>query len=366
MTQNKTQQPISFFGKMLTFSRIKLATDDFELIKASLEQVSPQKDSLIPIVIDSDVELDLQKLLDLLWEWGLQPIGVVKGKLDKQAKELRLALFPADGKRIQRVNAKASIKHKESAKTTAEVASQSTSKSEAEQEQVNKQSNTLATPTDEDNKDNKAKKDNKAPKTATTASSDGATEQSAESDKCKHDGDNDSVDTNINTNVNVNTEQQSSEPATEQTAGQGVFNSVAHLDVEIEPVAQKVTSLVYDQMLRSGQSINHVGGDLILTNSVNDGAEAITDNSLHIYGRGMGRLVAGATGDQEAHIFCQQFNPSLVSVAGTYMLRDSIPTEVIDKPVQVSYKSGEGLVFRVMDDWSKNATNNAISAINHR
>lgn len=38
---------------------------------------------------------------------------------------------------------------------------------------------------------------------------------------------------------------------------------------------------------------------------VNDGAEAITDNSLHIYGRGLGRLVAGATGDKEARIFAK-------------------------------------------------------------
>ncbi|WP_431197481.1 septum site-determining protein MinC, partial [Streptococcus pneumoniae] len=50
-------------------------------------------------------------------------------------------------------------------------------------------------------------------------------------------------------------------------------------------------------MLRSGQSLQHLGGDLTVIGGVNDGAEAITDNSLHIYGRGLGRLVAGATGD---------------------------------------------------------------------
>ena len=108
--------------------------------------------------------------------------------------------------------------------------------------------------------------------------------------------------------------------------------------------------MIYDQMLRSGQSINHVGGDLILTNSVNNGAEAITDNSLHIYGRANGRLVAGATGDKDARIFCQSFNPSLVSVAGTYCLRDNIPKEMINQPVQVRYQEGEGLVFTVMNN----------------
>ena len=114
--------------------------------------------------------------------------------------------------------------------------------------------------------------------------------------------------------------------------------------------ADHITSMIYDQMLRSGQSINHVGGDLILTNSVNSGAEAITDNSLHVYGRAQGRLVAGATGDKDARIFCQVFNPSLVSVAGTYCLRDNLPEETIDKPVQVRFVEGEGLVFTVMDN----------------
>ena len=83
---------------------------------------------------------------------------------------------------------------------------------------------------------------------------------------------------------------------------------------------------------------------------MNNGAEAITDNSLHVYGRAQGRLVAGATGDKDARIFCRVFNPSLVSVAGTYCLRDNLPSHVIDKHVQVKFVEGEGLVFSVLDD----------------
>ena len=93
-----------------------------------------------------------------------------------------------------------------------------------------------------------------------------------------------------------------------------------------------------------------MGGDLVLTDSVNNGAEAITDNSLHVYGRAQGRLVAGATGDKDARIFCQRFNPSLVSVAGTYCLHDSIPEEMIDQPVQVRFVEGQGLVFEIIKD----------------
>lgn len=258
---------LALYGKMLTFSRLQFSTSDLGAIEAQLTETLSNKSSNIPILIDSDVEQDLSALVELLWSWGLQPIGVVTGLLDDQAREQRLAIFPADGKRIERIVP----------------------------------SKTAPTPS------NKPKEDNRA-----ESANDTSTESAA----------------NI--------------PATETT--------ISSLPDETLLSAQHITSLIYDQMLRSGQSLNHVGGDLILTNSVNSGAEAITDNSLHVYGRAQGRLVAGATGDKDARIFCQVFNPSLVSVAGTYCLRDNLPEHVIDKPVQVKFVEGEGLVFIVMDE----------------
>ncbi len=296
MNRENLKPEISFYGKMLSFSRIHLTTNDFDAIISALEKVSPEKNSDIPIVIDADVELDLKKLVDLLWDWGLQPIGVVKGKLDEQAKELRMALFPSEGKRIQRVTVKPTINPiKDKAIQAKE--KQEIYKNNKEKAKVDLINNELEIDFDEIDKNNS--------------------------------------NSEVKARKNADDEKK----------------QVADVAVNVEEeTLEKVTSLVYDHLLRSGQSVNHVGGDLILTSSVNNGAEAITDNNLHIYGKGMGRLVAGATGDKDAHIFCQKFNPSLVSVAGTYMLRDTIPPEVLDKPVQVSYKEGEGLVFRIMDD----------------
>lgn len=265
---------LAFFGKMLTFSRLQFSTDDLVAIEAQLAQTLSNKSSNIPVLIDSEVEQDLSALVELLWSWGLQPIGVVTGTLDAQARELRLAIFPADGKRIERIL------------PTKKVTTQIRKLSDDE--------------------------------SADSAASDSKTDNS---------GDNTPV---------------TSEPNTETT--------IADVTAETLVSAEHITSLIYDQMLRSGQSLNHVGGDLILTNSVNSGAEAITDNSLHVYGRAQGRLVAGATGDKDARIFCQVFNPSLVSVAGTYCLRDNLPEHVIDRSVQVRFVEGEGLVFTVMDD----------------
>lgn len=261
------EHSVIFYGKMLNFTQIKLQTADLAVIEAKLEGLLSNKTSQIPMVINSEVDQDLDALIDLLWSWGLQPIGVITGVLDEKAKARKLAIFPGDGKRIERIKPK-------------------------------------------------------VPAAAQT--------------------------------VNA-TETVLTSTAGEQTVAPSQTNSATALNSDNMSGQQSthgdhISSMIYDQMLRSGQSINHVGGDLILTNSVNNGAEAITDNSLHIYGRANGRLVAGATGDKDARIFCQSFNPSLVSVAGTYCLRDNIPEEMIDQPVQVRYQEGEGLVFTVMNN----------------
>lgn len=265
MTDSMENSPaLKMYGKMLTFTRLKLQTADLKEIETYLASNLSNKSSQIPVIIESEIKQDLAALVELLWSWGLQPIGVVTGILDEAAKDMRLAIFPGDGKRIERIRPtkKASINIPE----VAQPASSTTDATSGEDSSVAAYSNS-------------------------------------------------SVD---------------DEPEITST--------------------DSFASLIYDQMLRSGQSINHVGGDLILTNSVNNGAEVITDNSLHIYGRAQGRLVAGATGDKEARIFCQRFNPSLVSVAGTYCLHDNIPEEVIDKPVQVRFIEGKGLVFEIMND----------------
>ncbi|WP_019673461.1 septum site-determining protein MinC [Psychrobacter lutiphocae] len=272
---------LKMYGKMLTFTRIHLRTNDLQQIEAYLSDSLSQKNSQIPVIIDSDVEQELAALVELFWSLGLQPIGVVTGILDEAAKALRLAIFPGDGKRIERIHPT-----KKATTTLAESIPDTQSKTKAA-------SNTAAEVTDTEQK------------------------------------------------VEITSQQQ---PSLSQSSGISQSNS----DFS---GSDSMTTLFYDQMLRSGQSINHVGGDLVLTNSVNNGAEAITDNSLHIYGRAQGRLVAGATGDKDARIFCQRFNPSLVSVAGTYCLHDSIPKDMIDKPVQVRFVEDEGLVFEVLDNY---------------
>lgn len=249
---------IHLFGKMLSFSRLKITTDNLDDIKNELSAILKNNAASVPVVIDSEVALDLPALVEMLWTLDIQPIGVVEGVLTESAKALRLATFPADGKRIERLPTQQST----------------------------------ANPTD-------------APKTDETN-------------------------------------------APNADVMQATASEVRTADIARVDTVRGVTSSVHNQMLRSGQSLQHLGGDLVVIGGVNNGAEAITDNSLHVYGHGQGRLVAGATGDKDARIFCQKFNPSLVSVAGTYCLRDAIPSEMIDKAVQVRYDEEKGLVFSLM------------------
>ncbi|STY90412.1 septum site-determining protein MinC [Moraxella bovis] len=275
-------KPITLFGKMLSFSRLKLHTDDLTAIQDELSVLLKDNTS-VPVVLDSECKLDLSVLVEMLWQMGVQPIGVVDGVLSEQANALRLATFPADGKRMERIK-----------------------------------------PTDSRPTSIKADDTNNA--------------QSSESRSSE-----------------VKPSGQAGEPTNQPTAQKeatATQTQTAPLGLDIADNTSKqeqgVTSSVHSQMLRSGQSLQHLGGDLIVIGGVNKGAEAITDNSLHIYGHGQGRLVAGATGDKEARIFCQKFNPTLVSVAGTYCLSDAIPPEMIDKAVQVRYDEKEGLVFTLM------------------
>lgn len=282
---------VKLTGRLLNFTRLNIEGNDIKVILTKIAQkLGRQRQSNLPVIVSCQQPLNLAQLWGGLWALGLQPIGLVTGANDTQANELRIAIFPADGQRIDGKAAK-----------------------------------NMATGSER-----------KPDSTATTPSSQHVAQPPTQS----------------LTSDSQATERQN------QTANDIAANNTASNETAAAPEkfvasqhhqSQPEGDLVHTQMLRSGQSINHVGGDVILTKGINAGAEAITDYSLHVYGKAEGRLVAGATGDTNAKIFCLRFNPSLVSVAGTYCLKENIPIEYLDKAVQVSYLDGQGLVFELME-----------------
>lgn len=287
---------VKLTGRLLNFTRLNIEGNDIKVILTKIAQkLGRQRQSNLPVIVSCHHSLNLAQLWGGLWVLGLQPIGLVTGANDTQANALRIAIFPADGQRID-------------GKAPKNVATGSERKSNS---------------------------------TATTPSSQHIAQspiQSPASDSQVTERQNQTANDMV-TNNTASNDTTSNDTA----AAPEKFVASPHHQSQLEG------DLVHSQILRSGQSINHVGGDVILTKGINAGAEAITDYSLHVYGKAEGRLVAGATGDTNAKIFCLRFNPSLVSVAGTYCLKENIPTEYLDKAVQVSYLDGQGLVFELME-----------------
>lgn len=76
--------------------------------------------------------------------------------------------------------------------------------------------------------------------------------------------------------------------------------------------------------VRSGQMVVAEHGDLTVIGSVASGAELIAAGNIHVYGRLLGRAMAGCHGDENAHIFCQSLNAELVAIAGLYQTSETI------------------------------------------
>jgi septum site-determining protein MinC len=98
------------------------------------------------------------------------------------------------------------------------------------------------------------------------------------------------------------------------------------------------------QPVRSGQQLYAQSRDLTVCAMVGAGAEVIADGSIHIYGALRGRALAGASGNENARIFCREFNAELVAVAGTYKVLEEIPPHLIGKAVQVRLDGGKLII----------------------
>lgn len=103
-------------------------------------------------------------------------------------------------------------------------------------------------------------------------------------------------------------------------------------------------TMVVDLPVRAGQRVWAQGSDLIVTSTVNAGAEVIADGNIHVYGALRGRAIAGGADNLDARIFAQNFDPELVSIAGFYAVREGLGSAPIGRATQVRL-AGESLRF---------------------
>lgn len=96
-------------------------------------------------------------------------------------------------------------------------------------------------------------------------------------------------------------------------------------------------TLVVDRPLRSGQQVYARGGDVIVLDVVNFGAEVIADGHIHVYAPLRGKAIAGARGNAQARIFTTCMEAQLVAIAGIYRTAEvALPSHLQGKPVQIS------------------------------
>ena len=226
-------------GRMVNFSRLIFQTNDPDKIKKQLEQLLGTKGDYqgTLVILDSTVENSLIDLIQLLVDFGLQPMAVIDGILGEQASIIQFPVLNRD-QPMQR------IKATESANAAAAIA------------------------------------------------------------------------------------------------------SVA----EVAPAAVAALShnTVHAEVLRTGQSLNEEHGDIILIADMNSGSELIASGSIHVYGIARGRVIAGASGDHHARIFCQRLEAELISIAGTYCVADDIPVDKIGKAVHVCLNANQELEFHLL------------------
>ena len=125
-------------------------------------------------------------------------------------------------------------------------------------------------------------------------------------------------------------------PAPREVANDAVHDVLRAVDLQREPGAAAVPTMVIDKPLRSGQRIYARGGDLVVLAAVSFGAEVIADGNIHVYGPLRGRAIAGARGNTGARIFSTCLEPQLVSIAGIYRTAEApLPADVQGQPAQV-------------------------------
>jgi septum site-determining protein MinC len=106
------------------------------------------------------------------------------------------------------------------------------------------------------------------------------------------------------------------------------------------PPADQPATLTIGTPVRGGSVVYAQRTDLVVMAAVNPGAQVIADGHIHVYGRLMGRALAGAHGQTDARVFCQSLEAELVSVGGEFLTAEDIPSKLRGKPAQIFVEHG--------------------------
>lgn len=134
---------------------------------------------------------------------------------------------------------------------------------------------------------------------------------------------------------------RSAEPVRHEPAQQKVPNVPTSADATIRHIeTNPEVTMIHVGNVRSGNSLYAKNKSLVVIGNVGDGAEIAADDCIYVFGSVRGRVQAGGRKNTNSIIYCSDFRPQLVSVAGIYSTIENMPENAIGRGVLVSLKNG--------------------------
>ncbi|MEM8551943.1 MAG: septum site-determining protein MinC [Pseudomonadota bacterium] len=138
------------------------------------------------------------------------------------------------------------------------------------------------------------------------------------------------------------------EPTAQNPAGEAPAETSGHVmeaalaAVEAAMDAPDSDTLIVEEPVRSGQSVVHLGGDVVVIGPVASGSEVVAGGSIHVYGALRGRAIAGSNGDKRARIFTRALHAELVAINGLYKTNEDLDPACVGQAVQ-AWLEGDAL-----------------------
>ena len=136
-------------------------------------------------------------------------------------------------------------------------------------------------------------------------------------------------------NQNADVKAESAKESTKESTQENAKNSAVQASSPAQAPSVLKPAKVVSRPVRSGQQIYAQGSDLVVTASVSEGAELLADGNIHVYGTLRGRALAGVKGNSNARVFCQSLDAELVSIAGQFIMHESVKGDCWKKPAQI-------------------------------
>ncbi len=142
----------------------------------------------------------------------------------------------------------------------------------------------------------------------------------------------------VKTSTSENTQEKTTDVKEDDKNQEHITNESSDLDTDLAANIDPKATYIHYGNVRSGTQIYAENKSLIIFGNVGDGAEIVADDCIFVFGKAMGRIIAGAK-NSDSVVYCTNFDPQLISINGTYFTADDIEPKLIGSKVLVSLEN---------------------------